>query len=60
MSFDKLAAEAEEEAKAARKKGWDLFRNPIKIERDALVKIIDPAHADALKNLKKTLSINCR
>ena len=39
--LDKLAAEAEEEAKAARKKGWDMFQNPIKIERDALVKIID-------------------
>ena len=39
--LDKLAAEAEEEAKAARKKGWEMFQNPIKIERDALVKIID-------------------
>ena len=39
--LDKLAAEAEEEAKAARRKGWDLFQNPIKTERDALVKIID-------------------
>jgi 2-oxoisovalerate dehydrogenase E1 component len=38
--LDKLAAEAEEEAKAARKKGWDMFQNPIKVERDALVKII--------------------
>jgi 2-oxoisovalerate dehydrogenase E1 component len=38
--LDKLAAEAEEEAKEARKKGWEMFQNPIKIERDALVKII--------------------
>jgi 2-oxoisovalerate dehydrogenase E1 component len=31
--LDKLAAEAEEEAKEARKKGWEMFQNPIKIER---------------------------
>ncbi len=35
-----IAAEAEEEAKQARKKGWELFQNPIRTERDALVKII--------------------
>jgi len=39
--LDKLVAEAEEEAKASRLKGWDMFQNPIKIERDALVKIIN-------------------
>jgi len=39
--LDKLAAEAEEEAKTARKKGWEMFQDPIKIERDALVRIID-------------------
>jgi 2-oxoisovalerate dehydrogenase E1 component len=39
--LDKLAAEAEEEAKASRKKGWDMFQDPIRIERDALVRIID-------------------
>ena len=39
--LDKLASEAEEEAKEARKKGWEMFQNPIKIERDALVKIIN-------------------
>jgi len=39
--LDKLAAEAEEEAKESRRKGWDSFQNPIKIERDALVKIIN-------------------
>jgi len=39
--LDKLAAEAEEEAKEARRKGWESFQNPIKIERDALVKIIN-------------------
>jgi 2-oxoisovalerate dehydrogenase E1 component len=39
--LDKISAEAEEEAKEARKKGWELFQNPIKVERDALVKIIE-------------------
>jgi len=40
-ALDKLAADAEEEARDAKKKAWDLFQLPIKIERDALVKIID-------------------
>jgi 2-oxoisovalerate dehydrogenase E1 component len=39
--LDKLAAEAEEEAKESRRKGWESFQGPIKIERDALVKIIN-------------------
>jgi 2-oxoisovalerate dehydrogenase E1 component len=39
--LNKLAAEAAEEAKASRKKGWEMFQNPIRIERDALVRIID-------------------
>lgn len=38
--LDRLAAEADEEAMEARKKGWEMFQNPIKTERDALVKII--------------------
>lgn len=39
--LDRLALEAEEEAKESRKKGWEMFQNPIRIERDALVKIIN-------------------
>ena len=39
--LDKLAVEAEEEAKESRRKGWESFQNPIRIERDALVKIIN-------------------
>ena len=66
--LDKLAAEAEEEAKEARKTGWEMFQNPIKIERDALVKIIndrtcrctEEAKEDTVENftedLKKVLS----
>jgi 2-oxoisovalerate dehydrogenase E1 component len=38
--LDKLVADAEAEAKDARLKGWEMFQNPIKTERDALVKII--------------------
>ena len=39
--LDKLAVEAEEEAKESRRKGWESFQYPIRIERDALVKIIN-------------------
>jgi 2-oxoisovalerate dehydrogenase E1 component len=39
--LDAVAAEAEAEAKESRKKGWEMFQTPIKIERDALVKIIN-------------------
>ena len=35
-----ISAGAETEAKESRKKAWDMFQNPIRIERDALVKII--------------------
>lgn len=38
--LDRIATETEEEAKEARKKGWEMFQEPIRIERDALVKII--------------------
>ncbi len=38
--LDRLASEAEEEARDARKKGWEMFHDPIKVERDALVSII--------------------
>jgi len=36
----RIEAEAEEEVKESKKKSWEMFQNPIKIERDALVKII--------------------
>jgi 2-oxoisovalerate dehydrogenase E1 component len=39
--LDKLVIDAEEEARESRKKGWESFQNPIRIERDALVKIIN-------------------
>jgi len=39
--LDKLVGEAEEEVKESRRKGWESFQSPIRIERDALVKIIN-------------------
>jgi len=38
--LDTITAEAEEEARKARKQGWDMFHDPIKVERDALIQII--------------------
>ena len=38
--LDKIASKAESEARESRKKSWEMFQEPIKIERDALVKII--------------------
>jgi len=60
---DKMAAEAEEEAKQSRKKSWDMFQAPIKIERDALVKIIsdrpcrcqEPAKEEAVDKIAEEL-----
>jgi len=66
--LDKIALDAEEEAKESRKKGWEMFQDPIKVERDALVKIIsdrtckctEEAKEDTVENftedLKKVLS----
>ena len=39
--LDNIVKDAEEEVKEARKKGWEMFQAPIRIERDALVKIIN-------------------
>jgi 2-oxoisovalerate dehydrogenase E1 component len=52
-TLDKLATDAEEEAKEARKKAWDLFQQPIKIERDALVKIIDSRTCRCIDEVKE-------
>lgn len=38
--LDKLAEDAAEEARESRRLGWEAFQDPIKVERDALVKII--------------------
>ena len=39
--LDEIEEIAAQDAKEARKNGWKAFLNPIKVERDALVKIID-------------------
>ncbi len=39
--LDEVEEMASKDAKDARKAGWNAFINPIKVERDALVKIID-------------------
>jgi 2-oxoisovalerate dehydrogenase E1 component len=36
-----IETEVEEEAKEAKKKAWQMFQTPVKIERDALVRIIE-------------------
>jgi 2-oxoisovalerate dehydrogenase E1 component len=51
--LDKLASEAEEEAKGARKKGWEMFQEPIRIERDALVAIIDNRNCKCTEEVKE-------
>ena len=51
--LDKLALEAEEEAKESRRKGWESFQNPIKIERDALVKIINDRSCKCTEKAKE-------
>lgn len=52
--LDKLSGEAEEEAKQARKKGWEMFQHPIRIERDALVKIIGDRKCRCAEDTKES------
>ncbi len=51
--LDKLAVEAEEEAKESRRKSWESFQNPIRIERDALVKIINDRSCKCTEKAKE-------
>lgn len=51
--LDKLAAESEDEAKESRKKGWEMFQNPIKTERDALAKIINSRTCRCVEEIKE-------
>jgi len=51
--LDKLVAEAEEETKEARRKGWESFQAPIRIERDALVKIINDRSCKCTEKAKE-------
>jgi 2-oxoisovalerate dehydrogenase E1 component len=49
----KIEDEAEEEAKEARKKGWEMFQSPIKVERDALVRIIESRNCKCVEEVKE-------
>ena len=51
--LDKLVAETEEEVKESRKKSWEMFQNPIKVERDALVKIINDRSCRCVEKAKE-------
>lgn len=51
--LDKIVVSTEEEVKESRKKGWDMFQNPIRIERDALVKIINDRTCRCAEELKE-------
>ena len=51
--LEKIASEASDEAKEARKKGWEMFQNPIKVERDALVKIINDRTCRCTEEVKE-------
>jgi 2-oxoisovalerate dehydrogenase E1 component len=51
--LDRLVLEAEEETKASRKKSWEMFQSPIKIERDALVKIISDRSCRCVEKVKE-------
>ena len=52
--LDRLAAESEDEAKESRKKGWEMFQNPIRIERDALAKIINSRTCRCVEEIKES------
>ncbi len=51
--LDAVAAEAESEAREARKAGWEMFQAPIRIERDALVRIIKERTCRCTENEKE-------
>jgi 2-oxoisovalerate dehydrogenase E1 component len=55
--LEKVAAEAEDEARNSRKKAWEMFQTPIKIERDALVKIIRERQCTCQEDAKEA-SVN--
>jgi len=49
----KLEEDAENEAKAARKTGWKAFQDPIRVERDALIKLIKKKNCQCDKSSKE-------
>ncbi len=51
--LDVIAAEALEEAREARRKGWEMFQKPIKTERDALVRIVNERSCKCAEAVKE-------
>jgi 2-oxoisovalerate dehydrogenase E1 component len=51
--LDRIATDTEDEVKEARKKGWEMFQNPIRVERDALVKIINDRTCRCAEQIKE-------
>ncbi len=52
--LDSIAADAEKEARESRKKGWEMFQAPIRVERDALVRIINERTCRCSEETKET------
>jgi 2-oxoisovalerate dehydrogenase E1 component len=51
--LDKIVAETGEEAKEARKKAYEMFYNPLRIERDALVQLIEGRGCRCIESVKE-------
>jgi len=51
--LDRIVSDTEEEVKEARKKGWEMFQTPIRVERDALVKIISDRTCRCTEEVKE-------
>jgi 2-oxoisovalerate dehydrogenase E1 component len=51
--LNNVVTDSEEEVKEARKKGWEMFQNPIRVERDALVKIISDRTCRCTEQVKE-------
>jgi 2-oxoisovalerate dehydrogenase E1 component len=51
--LERIKSEADEEAKEARRKAWEMFQNPIRIERDALVKVINDRSCRCVEEVRE-------
>jgi pyruvate/2-oxoglutarate/acetoin dehydrogenase E1 component len=51
--IEAIAAETEEEAREARRKAYEMFYSPIKIERDALVQLIEGRGCRCVESVKE-------
>jgi pyruvate/2-oxoglutarate/acetoin dehydrogenase E1 component/TPP-dependent pyruvate/acetoin dehydrogenase alpha subunit len=51
--LDKIKNEAEEEAKEARRTAYEMYYNPLKNERDALVRLIEGRGCHCVENVKE-------